>query len=406
MKLKNLFLLFLIIGNCTTLFAQLPPVFDTKVYGEKAQYSELKTTYLSPINILWKNDPDGTSIQNDHSLLKKGDGQADLANQNITLLKSDSKDYPALLLDFGKELHGGVQIVAGRNTKGGSVKFRIRFGESVSEAMSNVGENGATNDHAIRDLILDVPQWGSVEFGNTGFRFIRVDLIDPDTEVQINEIRAKFVYQDIPYLGSFNSNDNLLNQIWLTGAYTVQLNLQHYLWDGIKRDRLVWIGDIHPEVSTVSAVFGYNSSVPRSLDLARDNTPLPNWMNGHSSYSLWWIITQRDWYMNNGDQEYLEAQKDYLITLLKQMINLVDDDGHEILNGVRFLDWPSSENSEAIHAGLQALMIIALDAGKELCHYLNESEIEKECGVTINKLKAHTPNFNDSKQAAALLTLS
>ena len=28
-------------------------------------------------------------------------------------------------------------------------------------------------------------------------------------------------------------------------------NIQNYIWDGIKRDRLVWIGDIHPEASTV-----------------------------------------------------------------------------------------------------------------------------------------------------------
>ena len=63
--------------------------------------------------------------------------------------------------------------------------------------------------------------------------------------------------------------------------------MQEYLWDGVKRDRLVWVGDLHPEVMTVNTVFGYNEVVPKSLDLIRDITPLPQWMNGISSYSIW-----------------------------------------------------------------------------------------------------------------------
>jgi hypothetical protein len=58
----------------------------------------------------------------------------------------------------------------------------------------------------------------------------------------------------------------------MTGAYTVHLNMQDYLWDGIKRDRLVWVGDMHPETSTIAAVFGNNKVVPKSLDLVRDIT--------------------------------------------------------------------------------------------------------------------------------------
>lgn len=88
--------------------------------------------------------------------------------------------------------------------------------------------------------------------------------------------------------------------------------MQNYLWDGIKRDRLVWVGDLHPEVTTVATVFGPHSIVPRSLDLARQTTPLPGWMNDIGSYSLWWILIQRDWYRYYADLDYLNEQKEYL----------------------------------------------------------------------------------------------
>ena len=100
-----------------------------------------------------------------------------------------------------------------------------------------------------------------------------------------------------------------LNNIWQVGAYTVHLNMQKYLWDGIKRDRLVWVGDLHPEVMTVNTVFGYNEVVPKSLDLIRDITPLPGWMNGMCSYSIWWLLIQRDWYYYQGDLVLFEGTK-------------------------------------------------------------------------------------------------
>jgi alpha-L-rhamnosidase len=101
----------------------------------------------------------------------------------------------------------------------------------------------------------------------------------------IRSIRAIARFRDIPYLGSFHSSSERLNKIWETGAYTVHLNMQEYLWDGIKRDRLVWLGDVHPEVMTINNVFGDQEVVRKSLDFGRDTTPLPGWMNGMSSYS-------------------------------------------------------------------------------------------------------------------------
>ena len=54
-----------------------------------------------------------------------------------------------------------------------------------------------------------------------------------------------------------------MNRIWETGTYTVHLNMQEYLWDGIKRDRLVWLGDMHPEVRTIGTIFGEEETIGR-----------------------------------------------------------------------------------------------------------------------------------------------
>ena len=346
--------------------------------------------YLSPVRIVWQQD--SVQIENEHYLLSPGNGQADLSNSRVCVMRSTDARHPALLLDFGKEIQGGIQLVTGMPASQKPVRIRVRFGESVSEAMCEIdGKNGATNDHAVRDFQLSLPWLGVAEVGNSGFRFVRIDLPDDSVELQLKEIRAIATYRDIPYKGSFRCSDERLNQIWQTGAYTVHLNLQEYLWDGIKRDRLVWIGDMHPEVMTVNTVFGYNEAVPKSLDLTRNITPLPNWMNGISSYSIWWLLIQRDWFRYQGDWTYLQSQKDYLVGLLKVLISKVDVSGREHLDGMRFLDWPSNENPEAINAGLQALMVQAMKYGAELCSLLQEPELASTCLETEARLRKAAP---------------
>ncbi|GGM86191.1 hypothetical protein GCM10010967_18020 [Dyadobacter beijingensis] len=382
---------------------RLPPIFDNTY---EAQPDSRIRQYLSPKRIVWMSDRSGTSVVDASSLLKPGVGQADLVHKNFAKLISMEGETPGILFDFGKEIQGGIQIVTDQPSDQRPIRIRIRLGESVSEAMSEIDTiRGATNDHAMRDFTVQVPWLGVMQVGNSGFRFARIDLVDPEHELQLKEVRAIFEYRDIPYLGSFKSSDDRLNQIWNTGAYTVHLNMQEYLWDGIKRDRLVWVGDMHPEVMTINTVFGKNEVVAKSLDHARDITPLPGWMNGISAYSMWWILIHRDLYKNQGDLDYLRKQQRYLVALLDQLMEKTKDN-KEALDGTRFLDWPSSENPQGIHAGLQAMMIMTLEAGAELCQILDEPAQATRCKTMATQMKMYVPDANGSKQAAALMALA
>ncbi|HWV32151.1 MAG TPA: alpha-L-rhamnosidase C-terminal domain-containing protein [Dyadobacter sp.] len=381
----------------------LPPIFDNSYDAQKD--SRIRQ-YLSPKRIVWMSDRSGASVVDASNLLRKGTGQADLVHSSFAKLISKEGQTPGILFDFGKEIQGGIQIVTDQPADHNPIRIRIRLGESVSEAMSDIDTiQGATNDHAMRDFTIQVPWLGVMQVGSSGFRFARIDLVDPDRELQLKEVRAIFEYRDIPYLGSFKSNDERLNTIWNTGAYTVHLNMQEYLWDGIKRDRLVWVGDMHPEVMTINTVFGKNEVVAKSLDQARDITPLPGWMNGISAYSMWWVLIHRDLYKNQGDLEYLRKQQKYLVALLDQLMEKTKDN-KEDLDGTRFLDWPSSENPKGIHAGLHAMMIMTLEAGAELCQILDEPAQAVRCKTMATQMKMYVPDANGSKQAAALMALA
>ena len=404
MKKINLLVLALILAS--SIQAQLPPVFGEE-YNDKVSQSDLVKTYITPQKIIWKSDNSGEFIKNAASLLNKGNGQVAVNDKNLCRFISTEENKPGILLDYGKEIHGGVKISMGIRESKTPLKLRLRFGESVGEAMSDIGgSQNATNEHSLRDYIVEVPWLGSIEVGETGFRFLRIDVVEAGEDAPLKSVEATFIYKDIPYLGSFKSSDKRLNEVWATGAYTVHLNMQNYLWDGIKRDRLVWVGDMHPEVMTINTVFGTNEVVPKSLDLARDQHPLPQWMNGISSYSMWWILIHKNWYDYHGNLGYLKEQKQYMISLLNYLSTFIDEDHKEILNGVRFLDWPTSEDPIAVHAGLQAMMVMSFEAGSNMMATLNQEALQKKYAKIAKQLKKHHPEGNTTKQAGALLSMA
>lgn len=372
----------------------------SSVTGTGPADAPLVTEYLMPVRIVCEQG----AVTNSAHLLEPYAGQVSTSEPEAT--RFGKGGY--VLLDFGKEIQGGLQLV--RTMSGeGTVRFRIVLGESVTEALSDINAPGttATNDHSVRDFELAVPWLGSVETGRSAFRFARVELAEGNgADVSLLAVRAVSQYRDLPYLGSFRCSDDRLNQIWQTGAYTVQLCMQDYLWDGAKRDRLVWMGDLHPEIMTVGSVFGDQLVVRRSLDYVRDKTAPSEWMNGMISYSLWWIIIQHQWYTWYGDMAYLQEQKSYLQALLRKVISHMDGNRENYPDSGRFLDWPSNDNPQAIHAGLQALSARALDCGAELLGYLGDPVLQEECGQVSARLKTYVPEVAGSGQAAAHLALA
>ena len=181
-----------------------------------------------------------------------------------------------VILDFGRELCGGVRILTYRSEKG---LVRIRFGESVSECCADIGQNNASNDHSPRDFTEPIVDYSDLTFGQSGFRFVRLDVLCGS--LQIKSIVAAAFLAETKRNGYFFCSDNRLNDIFETSAYTLELCQRNgMLWDGIKRDRLVWGGDLHVQMLGTLSLFDAEDTVRNSLRFLREQTPLPAFMNG------------------------------------------------------------------------------------------------------------------------------
>lgn len=362
-----------------------------------------KRVAILPKRIIWT---DG-NVKNSEVLLEQREFQISLGAHDPCIIKSTKKKKASILLDYGQEIHGGIRLLVWNSSISSGATVRVRFGESVGEAMAEIGDDkNATNDHARRDLKTEVGMMSMNPIGETGFRFVRIDLEDKDAEIWLKAVPAIFVYKDVEYKGSFTCSDPLLNRIWDVGAYTVHLNMQEYVWDGIKRDRLVWIGDMHPETTTIQAVFGEDDAVERSLDFIREETPLPGWMNNYASYTMWYVIIVYDWYFHTGNKSFLEKQREYLEGVADQLSQYVDENGQDTVREGRFLDWPSEGKTKVVDAGVQAIHVWAVESLKKIFGILGDEKWVKKCEADLKKMRSYETDYEDSKQAAALLVIN
>ena len=113
--MKTIRLLLFIIGLAwgSTSLAQvsLPPVFK----GEEGRMrpDEITRVYLVPQKVLWKTP----GVKYEHELLQLTNGQTELGKHHMCEMLSAKQDTASILLDFGRELHGGLRMVMGSSTR-------------------------------------------------------------------------------------------------------------------------------------------------------------------------------------------------------------------------------------------------------------------------------------------------
>ena len=324
-----------------------------------------KIRYRLPVRIVdFKGD-----IENVETLLKEKDTQIYLVEYDV--LKVKGEGY--IILDFGEEIAGGIRILSnlGFNQAGKLMKLRLRFGESVAETCSEIGEKGATNDHALRDFYINIPHLSDECYGDTGFRFVRIDFYaDSEAYHPIKSIYSREWFYDYKPVKQFKSDDKLLNKIYDTCLHTVTLCMQGRIWDGIKRDRLVWIGDMEPEIHAILHAYGDIEVIEKTIETAKLSNPMPNWINSIPSYSAWFLLIIYDIYKYKNDPKYVLKHLDYLNEIIKTFDRSLDENGNldfmwskdiYFLAMPYFIDWPTyreDNEKERIDANVLLLQYV------------------------------------------------
>ena len=284
-----------------------------------------------------------------------------------------------IILDFGKEMHGGVRMMTNW-IQAAECRVRLRFGESLGEVNSSIGEKNAKNAHSPRDFEAVICAYADMTLGQTGFRFVRIDLLE-EKYIYFKNIFCENIILDETPIYTYQGRDERIKEIFETAKRTVDLcSSSGYIWDGIKRDRLVWAGDLAPEVMALTAIYGQLPVIENTMDMLTDIAPLPKYMNAIYTYSMWWIIILADYYAEFKCVDYIQKHLPYMTQLVEQMDELVDENGN-LCNTIRYLvDWPTKDSPDEI-VGVRAIFLMAMNGAEAL---MKDFGISTE---TVRKIK-------------------
>lgn len=308
-----------------------------------------------------------------------------------------------VVLDFGKEMCGGVRIIT-RHIEEIYAKVRITLGESLTEACSSIGWKNATNHHAPRDFEADIINMSDLTLGQSGFRFARIELLT-ETPMSVRNIYGVNTLPVFARNGYLKTDDELLNQIIHTAGYTLKLCCQNgQIWDGIKRDRLIWSGDLNPEILTCLYLAGDNQNIPNALRALRESTPADKWMNNIPSYSAWWVLNLCDYCRFTGNDRFYQENRDYAITVMQRINSFVAEDGSFDFNEdpekcmIYFLDWPTHRKPDA-QVGTAAMLMYTAQK-------LLQMEENADCRQLCRKLQPWLKKDAIHKQVRAFQILA
>lgn len=294
------------------------------------------------------------------------DKAAPPAEQTVLHLPAQNTgSEPALLLDFGREVAGRLLL-----TNGGDrlVRANVRYGESLEELDAPF----------LGEQTLLLPPHDLARGPKSAFRYALVRFPETRGEVRLQQAALEGIAYPVRYRASFLSSDPLLNRIWESAAYTAHLCMQEGVWDGVKRDRGKWMGDMDVTARTIDALFADGRPNEKTFLELAGRAPYDEHVNTIAPYTAFWVIGEAAHYRRLGNKAALDQIRQPLMGLLKLMRADVDAEG--LFNAAHqtvFVDWAPNFDHDTPEArrAVQAEYVLAFSEGAFLLRALGEPEL-------------------------------
>lgn len=292
------------------------------------------------------------------------------AYESITYVKKE-KIRDGILFDYGKETYAKIRVDHLRQQK-----VRVQFGESREEALDY--ENSVIHFES-------EPQDGILEYRPFAFRYIFVSDEQAD-------IRAQYEYLPLTYKGAFVCDNERINAIWKTAAYTFHLNCREFFLDGIKRDHWLWSADAYQCLFVNRYLFLDKDIEQRTIIGLGGKLPFGRHLNEIMDYTFFWIISIYEHYMVYGDVKFLQQIYPQMEAVMEYCLARVDADGfvRKREGDWIFIDWAPMDVEGAV-CGEQILFAKAMECYSFLCGQLKYDD--RECGKKAKQLQKNIQNM-------------
>ncbi|MCZ7422102.1 hypothetical protein O7605_21650 [Verrucosispora sp. WMMA2121] len=310
------------------------------------------------------------SVTNAGALIGQGSGS--------TTLRTTSSSSPAtVVLDFGKEVGGNPYASVSSSTPSGGSSNTLRVTTSEALPFLTANSSGIYNNDNGSPITLSVTGARTYTGGlRGGLRFMAVQLTTPGTLTLTAAGLTFRAYRATPdrYQGWFMSSDDQLNRMWYAGAYTAQMDMvpvgvascfnMPVVFDGAKRDRAIWSGDLLITNPVMQLSLGTNSvpyvkgSIDSIMNLQASNGRLTSAVGFRGcgkfdyavTYSAYSAIIAIQYYRYTGDTPYITALRPKLQAAAAYHATRLNANGLVVTNDPDY--WQTTQNGEVTEYSL------------------------------------------------------
>ena len=219
----------------------------------------------------------------------------------------------------------------------GVEEITVAYGESEAEAL-DLDWCYYKQEHVKADTITR----------QRAFRYVFI----PQVKKGQVELKATHRQVVIPVRASFTCDNDKLNRIWEVAKETYVLCSELFFIDGIKRDRWIWAGDAYQSFFVNPYLFFDPEISMRTIRAVRGNTHIDQHLNTIVDYSMLWLISLWNEYVNYGDAAFLKEMLPKAKSMMELLLAQTDEKG--FLYGRDrdwiYIDWAEMDKEGTISA--------------------------------------------------------
>ncbi len=285
----------------------------------------------------------------------------------------------SVILDFGRMVTGRVGFHVD-GPAGAVIDFA--YGERLLDdgrVWMTAGIQGYDDTPQAHRYILREDDQRFEQFEWAGFRYLQMTFRNCERPLHVKSVHLNFTAYPVAERGEFVCSDELLNQIWAIGAYTLRLCMHDAYEDCPSREQRQWVGDAYVQTLINYVAFGDARLAARLLrQVAQSQRPggltmmtTPSDFGAGSffnipDFSLYWMMEIDRYVTYTGDEATARTLYPALVRAMAWFERFLDDDG--LLANVPhwvFVDWADLDKQGQVTA-LNAHFVEALNSAARL----------------------------------------
>jgi len=263
-------------------------------------------------------------------------------DDKFTTIETPKSGYSvAITIDFGKEVVGYPNIEIDKAKEG---IIDIGYSEALDKD-GNVNPPERGINQADRLIVSkDLKNWST--FNRRAFRYMQLTFRSFNQPVSIKTISLDFTSYPVKYKGSFECSDALLNKIWKTGRYTLELCMQDHFEDCPSREHAQYPGDMRVEALENYYAFGDTKLIAKGLRQLVQSQDKDGWFKAvypsgtnHKivDYCAVWVMALWDYYLYTGDLRLVKELYPNLCKVMDWFKKQTDE--YKLINATNKKDW-------------------------------------------------------------------